>query len=196
MPTSEKEPIFRPTPSPPKLIPGERPVNKTALLILQTLLISAVFLEAQESPDFEKIMKRSQAEFASLKDYTATTLKKELIGKNKYKEQWDIDFKFMKPFNIYAKIGNGEGKGTEIIFSRGRYNDKLVVHKTGALGLVDIYLEPLSSLATEGERHPIHESYMGFTIEILDRNFRMMKEKGKGDIKFVKEEVVDGRKTW
>ena len=171
-------------------------MKKTAMLILSTVLASAVCLPALKAPDFEKVLKKGQARFASLKDYTATTRKKELIGKNKYKEQWDIDFKFMKPFNIYARIGNGEAKGTEIIFAKGKYNDKLVVHKNGLLGMVDIYLDPRSPLATEGERHPVHESYMGYTIEVLDKNFKMMKEKGKGEVSFVKEEIVDGRKTW
>lgn len=171
-------------------------MEKTGILTMAGLVLAGVCAFAQPAPDFETVMKKSLDGFAALKDYSATTRKKELVGRNKYKEQWDIKFKFMKPFSIYARIGEGEGKGTEIIYSKGRYDDKLVVHKPGALGLFNIRLDPLSPLATKGERHPVGESYMGYTIQLLRKNHDEMKKKAKGEIKFVSEAAVDGRKTW
>jgi hypothetical protein len=99
---------------------------------------------------------------------------KELVDGD-LKEQNNIIFKFRKPQSYYLKWTEGSQEGMECIFSKGKYNDKDVVHLAGILKFITLRLDPEGSLAKRGRRHSIIEADIGYIIRTIRTNYEKAK---------------------
>ena len=94
-------------------------------------------------------------------DYTCTFYKQERIDDDLQKAE-TMAMKFREqPFGVYLKWTGSVSKGQEVIFVKGRYDDKAVVHPSGLLGLIlrKVSLDPEGKMALRHSRRPI--SYAG-----------------------------------
>jgi hypothetical protein len=103
--------------------------------------------------------KQSKERIDQLHDYSATLVKRERIGS----ELHDHEYLFVKvrhePFSIYVRfLGPKDVKGQEAIFVKGKNDDKLVAHGTGAKKIFGtLHLDPNSAMAKHNNRYPITE---------------------------------------
>jgi hypothetical protein len=103
--------------------------------------------------------KKSKERIDRLNDYSATLVKRERIGN----DLRDHEYLFVKvrhePFSLYVRfLGPANLKGQEAIFVKGKNDDKLVAHGTGAKKIFGtMRLDPNSALAKRDNRYPITE---------------------------------------
>lgn len=79
-----------------------------------------------------EILKKAQASYARLQDYTALIHKEEFKDGEKKKDEHTI-IKFQKPFKVYLKWLSGKNKGSQLLFVDGKYNNKMIIRKGGGL---------------------------------------------------------------
>jgi hypothetical protein len=121
--------------------------------------------------EFTDRLQRSRDAYAAIKDYTAGIYMRERID-DELTPAARGAFKFRKPFAVYLRWDEGANKGLEAMYVRGKYDDKVVAHPAGLLGLKTYWLDPKGALAMRGSRHPITEAGIGNMLEILDANRR------------------------
>ncbi len=165
-------------------------MKKIILFIGLILLINGICF----SYEIEEILDRCIESYSKLEDYTCLFNSRELII-DRYQEQSNIIFKFKKPLNVYMKWTEGSGKGTEVIYSKERYGDKLVLHTGGLLKFIKLSIDPEGKLAMQNNRHSIYESHIGYILDMLQNNYSMAKKNNEGKIT-LKEEIFDNRKSF
>lgn len=143
------------------------------------------------SYEIDEILDKCVESYSKLEDYTCLFDSRELII-DRYQEQSNIIYKFKKPLNVYMKWTEGLGKGTEVIYSKDKYGDKLVLHPGGVLKFIKVSIDPESKLAMQNNRHSIYESHIGYILDMLQNNYYMAKKNNEGKITF-KEETFDNR---
>ena len=60
--------------------------------------------------------------------------------------------------------------GTEVLYVQGNYENKLIAHRGGILGVITASLDPCGATAMGGNRHPVTDTGFGFVIEQLRCN--------------------------
>lgn len=90
--------------------------------------------------------------YESLQNYKAVFEKTELDKDGKMGELEKIIFKFEKPFKLFMGWTNTHKKGLQVVYERGKHDNKLAIHKPGLLlGLAPvIFLEQNSPWIREG----------------------------------------------
>jgi outer membrane lipoprotein-sorting protein len=167
---------------------------KVLLFMVLSLSVMSSLGSAQESFDAEAWLLRAEMMLSGVENYTAIFHKQELI-KGKLTREETILFKFKKPLKVYMKWIKDPYYGRESLYVEGCNNNRIKVHECGLLGIMNVNLDPGSSLVMEGSRHPITDSGIENTIKVISKNIiRSMKTKGV-TIKERGEEVVYGRKT-
>ncbi len=151
--------------------------------------------EAQpEQARLAAALSKSLEVYASLKDYKAVFLKRELSGA-RLGDLEEIFLKFEKPFKIYMKWLNKPKKGLEVLYERGKHRGQLAVHVPGLLfGLKPvIFLDPNSPWVREGsESYDIEDAGIGsFLIDFTKAVLKASKA-GQLKIKWVGSESSDG----
>ena len=137
---------------------------------------------AEAGPDAPKgdAVKRLQQEavqaYAGMDSYIARLTRREVVG-GKPKPQEVILFKFRKqPWSVYFKWLENEGKGREVVYVKGAYENK--IHTLLADGDMPALLMPPdrrmalavdSLLVRSASRHSITEAGVGHCIESLGR---------------------------
>lgn len=132
--------------------------------------------------------------YAKIEDYTSTIDKRELI-KGELKEEKNAIFKFKKPASFYMKMTEGKSKGAQIVFIKGKYDDKLQVRPGGLLKFAKMSLDPKGDMVMESARHPIWEADMGHIIRLIEENYQKAKAAKEENVSYQNEEILDGRKT-
>ena len=101
-----------------------------------------------------QIVGKSQAALQSVKDYSATFSKKEIVGEKLIEQTMQIKMR-QKPFSVYLKFSTPH-KGREVIYVDGLNKGKLVAHGTGFQKIVGtLKLKPTSNLVMKENRYPI-----------------------------------------
>ena len=101
-----------------------------------------------------QIVGKSQAALQSVKDYSATFSKKEIVGKKLIEQTMQIKMR-QKPFSVYLKFATPH-KGREVIYVDGLNKGKLLAHGTGFQKIVGtLKLKPTSNLVMRENRYPI-----------------------------------------
>jgi hypothetical protein len=96
----------------------------------------------------------------SLSDYTLTLTSQERVG-GKLLPEATMFVKFKRPFSVYIKNLTGKHVNREIIYVKGKYNNKMIVSPGGILGMLTARVSPY----TKGEsRHTITEAGLPNTI--------------------------------
>ena len=110
---------------------------------------------------------RSLEASRSLKDYTAVLVKQERFGKKLAPEE-EILFKFAKPFRVYMRWVGKVSRGQEALYVQGENKNRLKAHKGGFLGMVSVNVDPMGSMAMDGQHHPVlHAGIEATTVLVL-----------------------------
>lgn len=114
------------------------------------------------------LLRRCKERFAKIRDYQATIVRQELVGKSLLPEQ-TIEAKFRcQPFSVYYKWLDPDA-GKEWIFIEGQNDDKVLAHTTGfAKALTGVSKnDPDSGPAMKGTRQSVREAGIGRLIDRL-----------------------------
>ncbi len=105
--------------------------------------------------------------YASIQDYTAHFVKRERI-KDKLRDAEDIRLKFREPGKIYMRWVGPYVPGREILFVKGRDQDRALIHEPKfPSSLITILTPPDSPLVLRESRYPITDVGLGRLIELL-----------------------------
>ena len=133
-------------------------------------LILLVFVRvtvAEASQDLLEIVADMKTAYASIHDYTAHFVKRERI-KDTLRETEDIQLKFREPGQIYMRWMGPAAPGREILFVKGRDQDRALIHEPKfPSSLVTILTRPDSSLVLQESRYPITDVGLGRLIDLL-----------------------------
>lgn len=148
------------------------------VLIFMGFNLNAALAE-EDLPDPLALMEECKKSYEALNDYTAQFEKEQRI-RGRLRKPETMFLKFKKPFSIYMKWIKRPDKGKEVIYVKGKNDDKLVGHIGGILGLVSptFKLAPTNPLAMGGNLKPITQAGLGKTIESLLRIFYLARENG------------------
>ena len=102
-----------------------------------------------------KIAGESRAALQTVKTYSATFSKKEVVGKKMIEQTMQLKMRH-KPFSVYLKFANPHS-GREVIYVDGHNDGKLVVNLGGTLGKILGLrkLKPNAKLVMKENRYPI-----------------------------------------
>ena len=138
------------------------------------------------------LLERMESSYAQVNDYRAILRKQERVGGRLLPEE-TILLKFQKPLRIYMKWLGEPLKGQEALYVQGKYDNKLIGHRGGILGMVTLSLDPNGAAAMKGNRHPITDTGFGFIIEQLKCNINSALRHGEFQIIRMGEEPFEGR---
>lgn len=101
-----------------------------------------------------KMAYESRAACAAIKDYSATFVKQEWMGRKMIKTTMNIKLR-EQPFSVYLLFAE-PNKGREVIYVQGRNNNQLQAHEAGLLSVVGtLSLIPTSPDAMNGNKYPV-----------------------------------------
>jgi outer membrane lipoprotein-sorting protein len=139
------------------------------ILLFSFLVFSDAW--AQEKFDPEKWIKDAETVLIGTDSYTAVFHKQERI-KGELAKKETIFIKFKKPLKIYMKWIEHPFKGRETLYVEGRNDNKLNVHEGGFLSFITFNLDPKSTWAMKGNRHPITNSGLDYLVKMIEENVR------------------------
>lgn len=167
-------------------------VGALPMLLCAILLAPSVVPAAGPGDAVLSLQKQMESSYARINDYQAIFHKQERVEGELLPEE-TILLKFQKPLKIYMKWVEEPLKGSEALFVQGEYDNKLIAHRGGILGVVTLSLDPKGPTAMKGNRHPITEAGFGFIIQQMRSNIDMALEHGEFDLIRMDEEVFKGR---
>jgi outer membrane lipoprotein-sorting protein len=145
-----------------------------------------------ESRTLSTLMAQMESSYARVKDYTAVFHKQERLEGVLLPEE-TILLKFQKPLKVYMKWIKDPYRGREALYVQGDYDNKVIAHQGGILGLVTLSLDPRGATAMEGNRHPITEIGFGYLLDGLRKDIQQALEHGDLEIIRIGEELFRDR---
>jgi hypothetical protein len=121
---------------------------------------------AAESLDLPALIQQMKTAYGDLDDYTATFVKQERID-GELRAPETILLKFRRPENIYMRFTVGKAVGREVLFMKGRDEDRALIHERGWKTLFTIVIAPDDALVLKESRHPITDVGIGRLIDLL-----------------------------
>ena len=138
-------------------------------------------------------------------DYTATIIKRErikgVLGDYEYmfgkvrNRKMDGD-KVVTPLSVYLKFLKPKGvEGREVVWVEGQNNGKMRAHEGGLKGrfLPSVWLDPLGTLAMQGQLHPIMDIGIENLITKLIERGTTERKHGECEVKFIPGAKLNGR---
>jgi hypothetical protein len=120
-----------------------------------------------------------EAAYATVRDYTARFTKRERIN-DQLRNPEEIRLKFREPGQIYMRWTRGNAVGREILFVKGRDQDRALIHEPGFLtSLLTIVIAPDSPKVLQDSRYPITDVGVGHLIKLLAANTRRAVARGE-----------------
>jgi hypothetical protein len=162
------------------------------LLILCAFHILPSETYAADPGDILPILEKMESSYAGINDYQAIFHKLERV-KGKLLPEETLLLKFQKPLKIYLSWIGGRSKGAEALYVQGEYDNQLVAHCSGVLGICTVCLNPGDPTCMKESRHPITEAGFGFIIKELKRNVDIALQHGEFQIVRIAEEDFEGR---
>ena len=137
---------------------------------ISLLAQNAPALESEFDPKVkaQDLIEQAKAAYEKLTDYTATFVRQERIKERLLPPETFL-LKFEKPFKLYMRCADTgtPRSGLELIYIRGEYKDKVLVHvprlPDGVLPTAE--LDPVSPKAMENSRHPVTECGIGYFLD-------------------------------
>lgn len=172
---ADKAPHQNRAPVKPNLPPRLAALLRVGLCSLLVLLAPAT----ASSQDVLGVVADMEAAYARIHDYTARLVKRERI-KDKLRDPEDILLKFREPGKIYMRWMGSEVPGRQILFVKGRDQDRALIHEPGfPSSLITILTAPDSALVLQESRHPITDVGLGRLIELLAAHARRATARGE-----------------
>lgn len=144
------------------------------VLLFPFALAIASFSYTPESADLEKILLECKKSYAKICDYSCRFNKREQINGKIYEEH-NIVLSALKNDAIHMRWTEGDNKGTEAVFVKGRNDDKLLVRTGGIMDIFTFSLDPCGSMAMRHNRHTIMEAGLGPLLDQLEKYFYLAK---------------------
>jgi len=131
------------------------------------LAMSRSALAESPSPaNVDGFLERLAGASTSIEDYVCTFEKQERVDGTLLPISTILLKQRRNPRCIYMKWTAGPDRGREAIHCPEKYGGNLKVHEgSGITSWITLSLDPKGSVAMEGERHPITEAGIFFTIE-------------------------------
>lgn len=172
------------------------PTGILAAIILAGLLGQKLLAHALPGVDQNRtlltLLAQMESSYARVKDYTAVFHKQERLEGVLLPEE-TILLKFQKPLKVYLKWIKEPYRGREALYVEGDYDNKVIAHQGGILGLITVSLDPRGANAMEGNRHPITEIGFGYLLDGLRRDIQKSLEHGDLEIIRIGDELFRGR---
>ncbi len=113
------------------------------------------------------LARESRAALKAVRDYTATFIKRELVGRRMIEQSMNMKCR-AQPFSVYFDYQGAE-QGREVLFVEGEYRGKLLVHDPKGLSALagTVQLAPNSPEAMRENRYPISKVGIANLIETI-----------------------------
>jgi uncharacterized protein DUF1571/LysM domain-containing protein len=168
--------------------PGRAVVSVAAALLSCGPLSLANAPTAEARRDLDA-MGRAASE---LRDYTMTLVTQEWDGPGLGLPQ-TILAKWARPFQVYYKRLCAPHKGREVLFAEGWNGGKLKVSLNTWPMNIRLNLDPHSSLAMGGTRHPVDQTSIVYLVDVVLENFRKADARGEATVEYQGPAMVQGR---
>jgi len=144
-----------------------------------------------------ELAQRVWAGFAQLEDSVSLFLKTERIGERMLPTQ-TIELKVRQdPFSVYLRWLEPPFQGREVIYQKGRFEDKVVANLGDLFGFEGIFaFVPTAPEVMRGNRHPITEAGIGHIIERLYEQFHQAHSQNSLRARYLGAEPYLGRPTF
>ncbi len=132
-------------------------------MLLSFVLCSRAPAEGENSVRLAAILEQSLASYESVQDYETIFVKKEK-GKDGMGPSERMFMKYEKPWKIYLGWLNTGKKGLQVVYERGRHDNKLAIHQPGIVSLLMpvVFLDQQSPWVREGsESYNIEDAGIG-----------------------------------
>lgn len=167
-----------------------RPIAACSAVVLACASLSvivapgaAVAAEGEGATPIRQLVFDMEKAYERVQDYTTTFHKQERV-KGTLLPKEEIELKFRKPFSIYLRWVGEVNQSREVIFEKGWNDDKIRAHK-GSFPDVTVSLRPDSSMAMQGNRHPITEAHFGHAIAVIARDARLSESRPEDNVRYV-----------
>lgn len=118
-----------------------------------------------------KLVNDSQSKLASVKDYSATFLKKEVVNGKALEQSMAIKVR-EKPFSVALKFNNPY-RGRQVIYVDGQNNGKMLVKPEGFKAIVGtLSIDPNGDQALAENRHPITQVGISSMIRLVQAQLK------------------------
>ena len=133
-----------------------------------------------ELEEVQRILDNAKASYAKVHDYT-TMMHKEEYKDGEIELDEDTIIKFQKPFKVYLKWVSGDNAGSQLLYVKGKYDNKMIVRKGGGF-LKKVFgtmeMDPYGFWLRKFTKHSIDEVGFGGLIEKSHEQFQFALEKG------------------
>ena len=134
-------------------------------------LLAYPLLGNDQSQAILTLLNQMQSSYAQVEDYTAVFHKQERVEGELLPNETML-LKFQKPLKIYTKWIEDPHREREALYVEGKYDNKVIAHEGGILGFATLPLDPGSSIAMRGNRHPITDVGFGHLIDRLSKDIQ------------------------
>ena len=162
------------------------------LLILMSVIVTGV--ESQEKIALDKRLAEAESILEKADSYTAIFHRQERI-RGKLNKEETIFIKFKNPFKIYMKWIKEPFNGREVLYNFGWNKNRIKFHEGGVMGMINLNLDPFSSMGMNGNRHPITHSGLQYLVKSIEKDLRMGINAAESEIRENGEELIYGRQT-
>jgi outer membrane lipoprotein-sorting protein len=145
------------------------PAGLGSVLVLALVCTASVAWGEATSPAFGRLLKEMNQTYSRVDHYTATFLIQERVDGELRPEQ-RLVLKFKKPFRVYLRWLTGKNEGRQALYPAGADGNELWVRVPMLVEAVTVSLDPQSSRARKGGRHPITDIGIGRLLELFSGN--------------------------
>jgi hypothetical protein len=143
-----------------------------------------------------EILKSGRERFGQIPSYSATFLKRELIG-SEVTEPTTIEIKVRhQPFAVYLKWIEGHGAGKEVLYADGENDGNMLVRLGGVKGrlIPTLKLDATGPLAMNESRHPVTKAgILGLTESLIAHREMELRTQVYAHARLEPDALVDGR---
>jgi len=157
--------------------------------LVATVLALALAGPPMAAQDLSALVVAMEGAYARVNDYTVRFTRQERVA-GTLRPREEAVLKFQRPGRIYLRWLNGSAKGREILFVKGRDDDKVLLHQPGALSrFFTLILAPDSPRVLRESRHPVTDVGLARLIDLLVSNAR--RSLAAGELTLVDRGVVE-----
>ena len=161
-------------------------------VILFLALCVAPEVRADSKTEDDLFIEDASNKWREVKDYTCILIKQERY-KGKLGAQETTFMKFRKePYSVYMKWIEPPHKGAELIFIKGRNDNKIIYHTGGILNLINLRFDPYGWMAMKGSRHSIDKVGLGNMIGKIVEAVVLAREKKEGELIDLGDQTIEG----
>lgn len=141
-------------------------MTRQPVLLLATLLLLATAAPAA-AQDPAALLAGLEKAYARVNDYAARFRRHEMVG-GALRPAEEALLKFQRPDRMYLRWLTGPARGREILFVKGRDDDRMLVREPGSVTkFFTIVMAPDHPRVLQESRHPVTDLGIGRLIELI-----------------------------